>query len=1015
MRIHIYISSIIVFFFCINTYGRTTNKHLNIADSLIRIGNTHEAIDLLLPLEVSFEDESTVDKFFYYGLLSLCYLSNNDTLSAIPYLEKKAKYNSCDIEDFYCLANIFVSEYPDRYKAEKYTRRSLIRINELNIMGYNADYSAEQLSRLYYLMGTLECRKNNKLFAKQCLNELHEIKSKNKENRIIWLSEDINNLSDAETNSIDDRINILHKNKYVELATHDKTEYTKEYVDVLANTVPFDMESYLEGILYLEDKNTIQDIYQSKFLLEEAARIINKNKEYWKHSPQLCELYLRLGRLDFYLKKYESSVIWFILALQNSYQLQEKNEIMMQAYGGIAQNYIEIGNTFKAHMYADELFETIVESLEYSNQQLNNIVLSQLGIYAYVLSQLHKYELAGEIFDFVINTVPENSNIYKYACNNYATMLYLQGNHDKGLYYYELIKNKFPTTQTISNLALAYIGSNKKDKASIIFEEYYNSCIIDFINYIADFNECEWERLWEKEGTMFYITSNYCAYGIADNKSLELGYNSTLLSKTLPLIFKSILPQLIYESNDDSVKALYEKYKYLKEQLSQQGNQSIEDVHNKIYFTEDSLIHSISNIEAMLINHIPKFNDIYHSLNDDEVAIEFTRYLDLSSPLIGYQYAAYIISKDYDCPQFIILASENELTNYIYNKFEDPYSINQLYSENKIYKYIWEKLNPYIQNKKNIYFTPINRLSYINHSIIKNENDLILGDQYNIIRVSSTSQIPLVKQSQEKYENAVLYGDINYCVSISKMQEKSDFYKYPSKNKQNNDEFIANDSTRSGWNELKYSKSEIESIHNLFLEKQISSSIFIGDAANEESFKSLDYIAPDIIHLATHSFSYLEDDDKVNRDKINVLSTYTLSDVLMAWSGLLFAGANNTWNGELGIDSIEDGILTAEEISRLHLENTKLVVLSSCDGGHGYLDEFGNVLGLQKAFKQAGVGTVIMSLWKVADEPTALLMTYFYEELLDGTEKHEALKIAMAKVRETYPDPYYWGAFVILD
>ena len=59
--------------------------------------------------------------------------------------------------------------------------------------------------------------------------------------------------------------------------------------------------------------------------------------------------------------------------------------------------------------------------------------------------------------------------------------------------------------------------------------------------------------------------------------------------------------------------------------------------------------------------------------------------------------------------------------------------------------------------------------------------------------------------------------------------------------------------------------------------------------------------------------------------------------------------------------------------------------------------------------------SILMSLWEVPDESTALLMTKFYEALFNGYSRHDALKIAMKNVREIYPDPYYWGALVILD
>ena len=135
----------------------------------------------------------------------------------------------------------------------------------------------------------------------------------------------------------------------------------------------------------------------------------------------------------------------------------------------------------------------------------------------------------------------------------------------------------------------------------------------------------------------------------------------------------------------------------------------------------------------------------------------------------------------------------------------------------------------------------------------------------------------------------------------------------------------------------------------------------------------------------------------------------------MQWSGLLMAGANNAWNGKFTLENVEDGILTADEISRLDLSKTQLVVLSACETAKGVIDPVDGVYGLQQAFKKAGVGTIVMSLWKIPDEATSLLMNSFYAALISGNEKHNALKKAMQEAQLKYKDPYYWAGFIILD
>ncbi|WP_449419106.1 CHAT domain-containing protein [Phormidium nigroviride] len=132
------------------------------------------------------------------------------------------------------------------------------------------------------------------------------------------------------------------------------------------------------------------------------------------------------------------------------------------------------------------------------------------------------------------------------------------------------------------------------------------------------------------------------------------------------------------------------------------------------------------------------------------------------------------------------------------------------------------------------------------------------------------------------------------------------------------------------------------------------------------------------------------------------LATHGLLDNLMGFqSSLAFAP-----------DSKNDGFLTAREILNLKLK-AELVVLSACDTGRGRISGDG-VIGLSRSFIAAGAPSVIVSLWKVPDEPTADLMLSFYQNLQQTPDKAQALRQAMLATLVKYPSPRDWAAFTLI-
>ncbi len=86
----------------------------------------------------------------------------------------------------------------------------------------------------------------------------------------------------------------------------------------------------------------------------------------------------------------------------------------------------------------------------------------------------------------------------------------------------------------------------------------------------------------------------------------------------------------------------------------------------------------------------------------------------------------------------------------------------------------------------------------------------------------------------------------------------------------------------------------------------------------------------------------------------------------------------------------------------MDLRASDLIVLSACDTGLGAIEAGQGVLGLQRAFAQAGARTLITSLWSVDDAATSVLMETFYRNLWSRhMTKVEALRQAqIAMLRE---------------
>jgi CHAT domain-containing protein len=254
----------------------------------------------------------------------------------------------------------------------------------------------------------------------------------------------------------------------------------------------------------------------------------------------------------------------------------------------------------------------------------------------------------------------------------------------------------------------------------------------------------------------------------------------------------------------------------------------------------------------------------------------------------------------------------------------------------------------------------------------------------------------------------VVYGGLRYDLTITELLAYSNHFS----EENDNSKLLAMNTPQKGKKRgskgldyLEGSKEEAIEITQTLkqLAQDMDVELKIGANGTEKSFKSLSGKHKRLIHIASHGVC----DTNANTDDL---------DAVLNRCGLYFSGADNKLFNETLPDWMDDGFLSASEIAEMDLQGLELVTLSACETGKGIVTGDG-VFGLQRGLKMAGARSILMSLWKVDDRATSVLMTEFYRLWLGGMSMHDALESAKKKVRSTkgWESPEFWAAFILLD
>ena len=330
---------------------------------------------------------------------------------------------------------------------------------------------------------------------------------------------------------------------------------------------------------------------------------------------------------------------------------------------------------------------------------------------------------------------------------------------------------------------------------------------------------------------------------------------------------------------------------------------------------------------------------------------------------------------------------------------------------------LWQPLESKLGNARKIYFNAPGILHSIAFNAISTGNGEYLLDRYDLHQLTSTAQLTIPSDNTLP-KTAALVGNVFFNPA---QKAKSQIIPSETGERSVDDDYSLTESmpqrvndnrgvAREHFHHLPFTASEIEDISRSLGDIEVKT--LKGDDASERLFRELCAGARDVVHLATHGFFLSSEEDAL---KVPFMKRFMNAiGSPMQRSGIALADAESTWTGQATPPEDNDGILTASEVAALNLKSTRLVALSACETALGGYN-FEGIHGLTRGFKQAGVKSLLVSLWSVNDRSTATFMTAFYRHWIKSGDRHAAYRNAVAAVRTKYPSPFYWAPFIMLD
>lgn len=511
-----------------------------------------------------------------------------------------------------------------------------------------------------------------------------------------------------------------------------------------------------------------------------------------------------------------------------------------------------------------------------------------------------------------------------------------------------------------------------------------------------------------------------------------LMYESQIRFKGLLLKGTANMLALIRNNASEEVAGLFEEWQQVRREYAQLYRQHASLSESGLVEKLDALKQKANGLERELVlqsdafaqsrlEETVRWQEVQRALRPGEAALEIIRYdvFDFDGKLAftdSSRYLAVVIKAGDALPTWAMIGDAAKLEKSGFKAFR--FSIDKQMETVDSYQTFWSPIEPLLDDVQILYLSTDGIYNQVSLAALRNPaTGQYISDQIDIRLLTNTGvlvnrkgksgqQQPLAKPS------AVLIGNPAYLAMaagspVEEMQDEKIGVEKLEREKESAD--LAMNLSRGGFDfpPLPATGQEVANIGAFLTQQGWECQILTGESAAEATLKSLRQ--PTVLHIATHGF--FQQDTVMNPNEFHEA---------MLNAGLALAGAQQSLQDTADITfaaskTEEDGLLTAYEVAGLALDQTQLTVLSACETGLGENLYREGVFGLQRAFLQAGAKSVLMSLWKVSDGPTRLLMEAFYRHWLTTVNTSQALKMAQQEIRKQYPHPFFWAGFVLME